>query len=108
MAWELAKKKLSPDEWPESNDLPENLYWAVFKEAKDAKDGRNARKWRYTKDNGEVVVVRKKLHKIVKALDTYTKIVDMGIQHSPQITALVWASARLILQVGDWCSFLKL
>ncbi|KAF8540407.1 hypothetical protein BDD12DRAFT_833396 [Trichophaea hybrida] len=99
MAWELAKKKLSPDEWPESNDLPENLYWAVFKEAEDAKDGRNARKWRYTKDNGEVVVVRKKLHKIVKALDTYAKIVDMGIQHNPQITALVWASARLILQV---------
>ncbi len=39
--------------------------------------------------------------RILKSLDKYTQIVDVAIQHSPEITALVWASARFILQVGQ-------
>jgi hypothetical protein len=102
MAYTLAKKKLPPNEWLHSTELPSGskLYWTVFKEAEDAKNDRNAKKWRYTKDNGEVVVVREKLDRIVKALDTYAKIVDVAIQHNPEITALVWAGARFLLQVS--------
>lgn len=44
---------------------------------------------------------RKKYHKIVKGLDTYAGIVDVAIQHSPAITALVWAGARFLLQICE-------
>ena len=40
--------------------------------------------------------------KILKTIDSYAKLVDMAIQHSPAITALVWPGVRTILQVsGD-------
>jgi hypothetical protein len=43
---------------------------------------------------------RKKFHKIVKGVETYANIVDVAIQHSPTITALVWAGVRFLLQVS--------
>ena len=33
------------------------------------------------------------------------KIVDMAIQHHPEISALVWAGARFILMVGRLSGF---
>jgi len=38
--------------------------------------------------------------KILKTIDSYAKLVDTAIQHSPAITALVWAGVRTILQVS--------
>jgi len=45
--------------------------------------------------------------KILKTIDSYAKLVDTAIQHSPAITALVWAGVRTILQVS-WDSMLAL
>jgi len=45
--------------------------------------------------------------KIVKTIDSYAKLVDTAIQHSPVITALVWAGVRTILRVS-WDSMLTL
>jgi hypothetical protein len=51
---------------------------------------------------------RTKFHKIIKGLDTYARIVDVAIQHSPEVTALAWAGARFLLLVhgpmvsGSW------
>ncbi|CCX33292.1 Similar to ankyrin repeat-containing protein [Grosmannia clavigera kw1407]; acc. no. EFX01602 [Pyronema omphalodes CBS 100304] len=42
---------------------------------------------------------RTKFHRIIKGLDTYARIVDVAIQDSPEITALVWAGARFLLQI---------
>lgn len=33
-------------------------------------------------------------------MNKYAPIIDVAVQHSPEITALVWASARFILQVA--------
>ena len=40
-----------------------------------------------------------RLGNILKSVDKYAKIVDTAIQHHPEITSLVWAGARTILQV---------
>ena len=42
---------------------------------------------------------RERLNRILKRVDKYTKIVDTAVQHSPEVTALVWAGIRGILQV---------
>ena len=41
-----------------------------------------------------------RMRKILKSLDKYSTIVDVAIQHHPDITALVWAGFRFILQVS--------
>jgi hypothetical protein len=91
-AYELAKLQLTDKELqllPEPNpvDGPTSpISRTVVGEATEAHDKRQ----RYQ---------RKRFHKIVKGLDTYARIVDVAIQHNPDITALVWAGARFLLQV---------
>lgn len=41
-----------------------------------------------------------RFRKVLKTIDNYAKIVDTAIQHHPEITALVWAGVKVILQVG--------
>jgi hypothetical protein len=41
----------------------------------------------------------KKMYKILQHVDNYSKIIDVAIQHQPQITALVWAGIRMGFQV---------
>ena len=40
---------------------------------------------------------RERLNRVLKRLDKYTKIVDTAVQHSPEVTTLVWAGIRGIL-----------
>lgn len=40
-----------------------------------------------------------RLQKLLRALDKYGKVVDVCVQHSPEVTALVWGSMRLVIDV---------
>jgi hypothetical protein len=40
-----------------------------------------------------------KVHNILQYINKYCYIVDVAIQHQPQITALVWAGVRTCIQV---------
>jgi hypothetical protein len=46
-----------------------------------------------------VGVESQRIEKILKIIDKYMIIVDVAIQQSPNVTALVWAGARLTVQV---------
>ena len=52
------------------------------------------------RSDGRVIIVREKINSVLKVMDKYMAIGDIAIQHSPRITALVWAGVRLGLQVG--------
>jgi len=41
-----------------------------------------------------------RLGNILKSVDKYAKVVDTAIQHHPDITSLLWAGARTMLQVS--------
>lgn len=56
-------------------------------------------KWRYTNRHGKEVDVVERIGKFLRSLDQCAKIVDIGIQHNPEITSLVWAGLRFILMV---------
>ena len=73
--------------------------FSVLDEAEKARNDRDENKWRYTNKKGEVVILRDRFDKIVEGFHKYAKIVDIAIQHSPEITSLVWASARFLIQV---------
>ncbi|KAF8242724.1 hypothetical protein K440DRAFT_564475, partial [Wilcoxina mikolae CBS 423.85] len=72
---------------------------SVLDAAKVVREDRDDSKWRYTKKNGEVVILRDRFDKIVEGFAKYAQIIDVAIQHHPDITSLVWASARFLIQV---------
>ena len=41
-----------------------------------------------------------RLGKILKIVDNYSKVVDTAVQSNPQVSALVWAGVRAIIQVA--------
>ena len=49
------------------------------------------KKWAYTDGDGNQVNVRPRMVKILAGIDKYAKIVDVAIQHSPEIR-LVYVS----------------
>ncbi|KAF8540469.1 hypothetical protein BDD12DRAFT_880424 [Trichophaea hybrida] len=87
----LLKQRLDPKEW-------ERLKWddyagttteqtrAVIDEVKHSMDGK--------REHSE------KMYKILQYVNKYCTIVDIAIQHQPQITALVWAGVRTIIQLA--------
>ncbi|KAI5782397.1 WD40-repeat-containing domain protein [Peziza echinospora] len=55
--------------------------------------------WRYTNRDGHEVIVVERMGRLLNGIEDYAKIVDVAIQHHPDVTALIWAGVRLILQV---------
>ena len=49
-----------------------------------------------------------KMYKTLQYVNTYSKIIDVAIQHQPCITALVWAGVRTVIQVCGWLLFLNI
>jgi hypothetical protein len=99
-AYEIAIKSLTEDE---KNQLSEEVtsctVSSVLDAAKVLREDRDDSKWRYTKKNGDVVILRDRFDKIVEGFAKYAQIIDVAIQHHPDITSLVWASARFLIQV---------
>ena len=56
------------------------------------------KRWNYTW-RGKKIIVVKRLGKILKNVEKYTKVVDIAIQSNPQVSALVWAGIWAILRV---------
>ncbi|KAF8462591.1 hypothetical protein BDZ91DRAFT_765141 [Kalaharituber pfeilii] len=73
---------------------------AIIKDLQSAKDKCKEEQWKYKNSDGELVPVVDKIGRILKGLETYASIVDVAIQHSPETTALVWASVRMIMKVA--------
>ena len=65
-----------------------------------AKDNLTDKQLTIQRSDGRVIIVREKINSVLKVMDKYMAIGNIAIQHSPRITALVWAGVRLGLQVG--------
>lgn len=55
-----------------------------------------AKRWVYQNSNGEPVFY---VDTFLTLLNKYAHIVNIGIQHDPHVTALVWSGFRFLLQV---------
>ena len=56
------------------------------------------KRWSYTW-RGKKVIIVECVGKILKSVEYYSKVVDTAIQSNPQVSALVWAGVRAIMQV---------
>ena len=73
---------------------------ATIEEIKSAQKALENRKWYYTDRHGREINVGERMRRILKSVEACAKIVDVAIQHHPEISSLVWAGTRFILMVG--------
>ncbi|KAF6809884.1 ankyrin repeat domain-containing protein [Colletotrichum musicola] len=72
----------------------------VLKEA-EAKRALSLRKrWNFTKPNGDVIIVRDVLEKIMGWVQRFKDTGDIIVQYDPAHAALPWAAVRFLLQVS--------
>ena len=95
MTLEIAEKKLRESSLPPldlstltSQPGEENIRMVV-KELTTLQKENKEKQWSYTWSG-----------KILKIVDIYSKVVDIAIQSNPQVSALVWAGIRAIVQVA--------
>ena len=103
-ALEIARKKLSDHNLPHidptkltSESAEENVE-AVVNALIAFKEDDQKKRWKYTWRGKEVIVVER-LGKILRNVERYSKVIDTAIQSSPQVSALVWAGVKAIIQV---------
>jgi hypothetical protein len=101
MAYEIAITKLNETEKSQVDidRLSSCTVQSVLEEADTARVERDETKWRYTKKDGEVVVLRDRFDKIVEGFTKYADCINIEIRHQPEVTSLVWAAARFLIQV---------
>lgn len=73
---------------------------AVVKALHSTQKGVEEKRWTYTWQ-GEKVIVVDRWGKILKSMEKYFKVVDVAIQGSPQVSSLLWAGIRAIMQVRN-------
>jgi hypothetical protein len=57
------------------------------------------KRWKYTRKNGGVVILRDVFDKIIEWIDKFKQIGDTVAQYDPVHAALPWAAIRFLLQV---------
>jgi hypothetical protein len=103
MAYEIAITKLNENERTQVDydSLSSYTIHSVLEEADKARAERDESKWRYTKKDGEVIVLRDRFDRIIEGFTKYADCISIAIQHQPEVTSLVWAAARFLIQVHN-------
>ena len=101
---DIVKKKLGDNNLPPldvmnlTSQSAEESIGAVVTALKTLQNDGKRKRWRLTWGDKEFIIVEH-FGKILKYMEKYSRLVDTAIQHSPQVTALVWTGVRAILQV---------
>ena len=101
---EIAEKRLRENNLPLldlktlASESPEENIRIVVKKLNTLQEVNKEKQWSYTW-HGKEVIVMERLGKILKIVNNYSKIVDTAVQSNPQVSTLVWAGVRAIMQV---------
>ncbi|KAF8539153.1 hypothetical protein BDD12DRAFT_805576 [Trichophaea hybrida] len=104
-AYQLAKDKLSKMEGERLGEVTISCgnVDSSIKAAEDARQQMREKRWTCTDKDGNEVVVRERIEKMLKGLDMYANIVNVGIQHDPVIS-LEEAMDTITTKMAD-CEF---
>ncbi|KAL1851056.1 hypothetical protein Daus18300_012665 [Diaporthe australafricana] len=73
---------------------------AVLKDAESKRTLSTQKRWKYTKPNGDIIIVRDVLEKIVGWVEKFKDTGDTIVQYDPGHAALPWAAVRFLLKVA--------
>ena len=65
----------------------------------------DAKQWKYKRKNGDIVVLRESLDKVVEWVKKFREVGDVVAQYDPAHASLPWAGFRVLLQVGHISDF---
>lgn len=58
------------------------------------------KRWKYRKRNGEILILRDLLEKVVVWVNKFKEVGDVAVQYDSAHAALPWAAVRFLLQVN--------
>ena len=100
--WKKACETLQPDDkrrilslQTASSDLDD-----VLKEARTKRDLGISKRWRLTKSDGTIIILRVVFEKILGWISRYTQVVDILANADPVHAGLPWGACRFLLQVS--------
>ena len=70
---------------PNITDDAEDALRSLKDIAEDSKKRMTDKQWKVMDRSGRLVPVRDRVEKVLRSIDKYACIVDVGIQHSPEI-----------------------
>ncbi|KAL8875832.1 MAG: hypothetical protein Q9198_005861, partial [Flavoplaca austrocitrina] len=101
--WDKAVQSLSDEDKQSINfsqtDKP-TILADVLQAAEQKKQLCMHKRWKFTKQNGHVIIVRDVCEKIIKWIHKFKEIGDVAIQYDPSHAALPWAAVRFFLQLS--------
>jgi hypothetical protein len=101
-AYEIALEKLTAEERSQVDfDKKSSCsVYLVLDAANKTRADRDESKWRYTKKDGEVVILRDKFDRIVEGFAKYAGFIGSTTQYQqPDATSLIWVTARSLIEV---------
>ncbi|KAK2773763.1 multiple ankyrin repeats single kh domain-containing protein [Colletotrichum kahawae] len=99
--WDRAFQLLDPDAQrglSPSKTNKRDVLSAVLKDVEAARDLALRKRWKFTKSNGDVVILRDVMEKIVGWIQRFKETGDAAVQYDPAHAALPWAAFRFLLQ----------
>ncbi|KAI4270179.1 MAG: hypothetical protein LQ337_006838 [Flavoplaca oasis] len=101
--WDKAVQSLS-DEDKQSIDFSQTdkptILADVLQAAEQKKQLCMQKRWKFTKKNGHVIIVRDVCEKIIKWIHKFKEIGDVAAQYDPSHASLPWAAVRFFLQLS--------
>lgn len=101
--WSKALQNLDPLDkqfFPLSESRPQKILVSLLKDAQAKRDAAHEKRWKFTKSNGSVVILRDVLEKIVHSISKYARVMDVAVSTAPMYAAPPWAVVGFLLQVG--------
>lgn len=102
--WDKAFRNLSREDREAINPQHTNKL-DILKDVLEAVENKKLlclrKRWKYKKSNGEVIILRDLLEKVVVWVNKFKEVVDVAVQFDPLHAALPWAAIRFLLQVNS-------
>lgn len=71
----------------------------LLQDVREERDIARDRRWKFTKSDGSIIILRDVLEKTLHSISKYAQAVDVAVSTDPLHAAPPWAILRLLLQV---------
>lgn len=102
-AWTKALQNLDPHDrqyFLVTQSPSANVLGSLLKDVQTKRDAAHEKRWKFTKSDGSIIILRDVLEKIVHSISKYARVVDVAVSTAPMYAAPPWAVIGLLLQVS--------
>jgi hypothetical protein len=82
------------------NAVKRDVLAALLRTAQEKRSLCLRKRWKFKKSNGQEVVLRDVVEKIIIWLDKFKAVGDIAMQYDPAHASLAWAGVRFLLRVS--------